>query len=85
MDSLVLAEEIIDQFDDEISGQEALEFVAAWSVSSTYTMSLTRTKILNAFNQKLKYFKTAQSSLHMDLLEAAEDIIDQVEGESSDD
>ena len=52
MDSLVVSEEIIDQFDDEISGQEALEFFADWSVSATYIMSLTRTKILNAFNQK---------------------------------
>ena len=35
MDSLVVSEEIIDQFDDEISGQEALEFFADWSFSAT--------------------------------------------------
>ena len=33
----------------------------------------------------MKYFKTARSTLYMDLLEAAEDIIDQVEVEFSDD
>ena len=33
MDSLEVAEEVIDQFDDEISAQEALEFVTDWSVS----------------------------------------------------
>ena len=35
MDSLEVTEEIIDQVDDEISGQEALEFVADWSVISS--------------------------------------------------
>ena len=32
MDSLEVAEEIIDQFDDKISGQGALEFIADGSV-----------------------------------------------------
>jgi len=33
MDSLEVPEEIIDQFDDEISDQEAKEFIADWSVT----------------------------------------------------
>ena len=39
---------------------------------------------LNFCNQ-VKYFKTARSTLYMDLLEAAEDIIDQVVVELRDD
>ena len=46
MDSLVVAKDIIDQFDDEISGQEAMEIIADWSfaVSSTRTPDKTKTK-----------------------------------------
>ena len=56
MDSLEVAEEITDQFDDELFGQEAMEFAADWSVSVTPIFDAQQK--LWIFNQKLKYFKS---------------------------
>ena len=60
MDSLVVAKDIIDQFDDEISGQEAMESIADWTdwsvaVSSTRTPDKTKTK--NIWISRSKIFQ----------------------------
>ena len=84
MDSLEVAEEIIDQFDDEISGQKSPESAVDRNVTCPYFSLWRSTKTLNFFNQNLKYFKTIRSGLHMEYLEAPNDFIGQLDVKETD-
>ena len=86
MDSLEVVQEIIDQFDDEISGQEALEFAADWSVTSGegIKQAFTRHFTKSIFDiQKSKLWKSHRKTFHTDLVEATKDIIDEFNIKSS--